>query len=599
MPTKLPKDFDLSRLCEAMQVGRESLRFFREARKAAVEQAAGKFYSENSSGSPDVPVNIIAQFQSVVGRALIAKAPRVMLSTHDSRQTAAVDAMETWVNEEIVRTNLAGTFARIVTDGLYSVGIAKIALGTPCDAAIKAWGLKGGQPFIDRVDLDDFVFDQYARDWTECAFIGHRYRCPLDVANALYRKGKKEKLTTQLPSDYNAEGDERISVVARGYRPQKGEMYDMVDLWEVYLPRERLIVTLKDDETRGRPMDDEPLYVQPWVGPADGPYLMLGFDLVPGQTMPGSPIQKIMPLHLFVNRSFRKLMRETDALKRTLPVRGGAIEDGQKLKQTSDGEMFECDNADTLKELRTGGPDPVLAQFFQQAYQLADRAAGNLSLLSGAAAQSRTASQDKMLDENSSRMITDLQETAITFTAEALKRLMWFWWYHPQKVMKSAFSPPEVPELSITRKVYPAGQPMPGKQMRRNGPMPTLNVDPYSVIHKTPQSRLAFIDGVVGQMIPLTPILQSQGVAFDANAYLEIQAKYGDEPDLKKVFKYSPPPEEVAGAGKPPELLGGAGGPNGGEYTRTSIGQGSEAAKAAQTQTAMATAASQQQGGQQ
>src|SRR5260370_6344382 len=169
------KRVDIDRLCLAMIRSRLMLRRFREERREMVRQYVGNHWSEEGT-SEKVTVNLIGLYVSVVGRNLIAKNPRVMLSTFDRQNKPAVSAMQTWCNSEIVRMKMQNTLKRVVLDGLFSLGICKVALATPADSASVAWNLVAGQPFAERVDLDDFVFDMHARDFSECSFIGNRDR---------------------------------------------------------------------------------------------------------------------------------------------------------------------------------------------------------------------------------------------------------------------------------------------------------------------------------------------------------------------------------------------------------------------------------------
>jgi hypothetical protein len=164
----------------AMQRARLTLRYFREERREAVRQQAGKHWSEEGTRER-VPVNLIAQYINIVGESMVPENLRAMLSTFKREHRSTVSAMQAWANKQIQRMLLGNTLKRVVIDSLFSIGIAKVGLATPADAASFAWNLQAGQPFCERVDLDDFVFDIHARDFSECSFMGHRVRVPLDA----------------------------------------------------------------------------------------------------------------------------------------------------------------------------------------------------------------------------------------------------------------------------------------------------------------------------------------------------------------------------------------------------------------------------------
>jgi hypothetical protein len=256
--------------------------------------------------------------------------------------------------------------------------------------------------------------------------------------------------------------------------------------------------------------------------------------------------------------------------------------DYNRLSQTSDGFGFKCDGDPTkMVELVTGGPVAALFTFAQAMHQVLNELAGNLPALAGLGPQAKTLGQDQIINSNASRGVQDMQEDAVNYTADVCKRLLWLWWNHPQKVMKSRYRPESMPELGRTLRVYPGHFPQTGSRGQpvrtRRGGMPKLTVAPYSLVHKTPQQRWAFLKQLVADLMPLMPLLQQQGVQFDAQAYLRLGRKYNDEPDVSTLFTIATPPQPQPGGqdAGPAELLGGAGGDKTTTIERRSLGDSS------------------------
>ena len=524
-----PPEVDLERLCTAIGAARKSLEYFRRERKEAVDQIAGMHYAEGGVSQP-VMVNLLGMFMQIMSRSLVAKNPTVMLSTFDVAQKKSVSVMEGHVKDELEEMDFAGKMREVVSDGLVSIGILKVGIASPINAAESAWELEAGETYAEVIDLDDWVCDMYAKSFDQCSFMGHRYRVPVALANKMFQP--KDPLTGEPISDTNADGDDRIGVIGRG-NSSKEEFEEQVDLWEIYLPRHKLIVTLRDDA--GMPSGKNPLKVQKWIGPPEGPYHILAYGDVPGNLMPKAPAMDLIDLHLAVNRSYRKLTRQTDRQKSVLPLRGALMDtDGQRVQQAADGEIVQADNADAAKEVTFGGPNQAVFLMAQHLKELFDFVGGNLSLLGGRAAQSRTATQDKMLNENASAGVVDLQETTVAFIRRVVKALCWYDWFHPQKVMETQWAPKSLPEQPMTRRSGPED---------RKGPMPKVKVDPYSVAASTPQMRLQFINGVVQQVTPMLPLLKEQGINFNVSAYLDRVGRYGDEPDIADIFEFTSMPD--------------------------------------------------------
>lgn len=579
---KLLKGVDVERLTSAMEGARRSMQKYRAQRVKAVQQLAGMHYSDGGSETP-VPVNLIGMYVQIMGTALISQDPRFMLSTMDQEQTAAVSACQDWMNEEAKDTYLCDTLQRVVIDALFSVGITKVALADPGDAAASGWKLTAGQPFAERIDLDDFVYDVYAHDFRKATFLGHRYRVPLAVADEIYEQGRKGELESTFEPDFNPTGDTKINYVGRGTR-QGDEFEEHVTLWEIYLPRHGVVLTFLDDPATGSNDDERTLLlVQKWIGPPCGPYHFLGFGVIPGSAMPKAPVMDLIDLHRAVQMCYIKLIEDTDRWKSVLLVRGGATDDAGRLKQLRNGEMGQCDNPGEMKETTFGGPGPGVHQMAIHFKELFSWLAGNLDIVGGLSPQSRTATQDKMLNENSSRTVGDKQQQVLKHTISVGDALLWYYWNHPQKVMESHYSPPGVPEYSMKREVYPDdGQPLPPRPgaMRRSGSAPKIKVDPYSLSHSTPQQRLAFLNGFIQQSAPMLPIWAQQGVAMDAQAYVGMVSKYGDEPEIKNLFRISDPIAQQGGdgGGDAPGMPANTSR----EYIRRSLGGDSAGAKANQ-----------------
>jgi hypothetical protein len=535
----------LSRLCNAIQRSRFALRRPRENRVALVRQLVGSNYSEDGADRR-VPLNLISLYTSIVGRNLISKNPRVMLSTFERDQKPMVHAMETWANEELERMKFANTMKRVVLDALFSVGIAKVCLSSPSDASLLGWRLSAGHPIIGRVDLDDFVFDVHARDLTEVGFIGHRFRVPIETVkdSSLFNKRRKDLMASR-DQPYNLEGDEKVSMIGRTYYDVDGEEFeDMIDLWEIYLPRQRMIVTLPDDAMGGT--SQMIIREQDWIGPDCGPYHALAFQTVPGNPLGKGPLQDLIEMHNSANKIYRKLDMQAWRQKQVLPIRTGATEDGSRITQANDGEAIRCDN-DAPKAVDFGGINQMNFNYGIHIVDQFMKFAGNLEMMGGLAPQSKTLGQDEMLSANASGGIKDMQDQVVQYVSDVVRSMLWYWHHHPQKTMSSEYSVKGT-NASITRHVTPQDR----KALHFDSIK--LEVDPYSMAHRTPQQAAQALDDTVMKVVmPMAQLLQQQGVVFDVNAYLEKKAHYQDMPDLSDIITMQepPPPEQAQGQGGP------------------------------------------------
>src|SRR6185436_3166657 len=457
--------------------------------------------------------------------------------TFQRENKPAVGTMKQWVNQKIEDIDLAQTLRRARVDGLFSLGIIKVALSTPADSGRYTWKMNAGEPFAEVVDLDDFFYQTRMRDFNQSGYMGHFYSCPLDIIrddSRNYSKARKDL----VPSEHkqtNWDGDDRIDVLGgMPYSIDNSDFEDMVDLCEVYVARHKLVYTFTRDQVEaasGRGDGDgklEPLRVQNWIGPDKGPYHILGDMVVPGNAMPKAKVMDLIELHDAANHAMRKLMNQAERLKSILATQG-QDEDVDRARKENDGGVCRTSGPNLPKETTYGGPKQelmVASQLFQEQFS---KHAGNLETMGGLSPQAGTLGQERLLAENSNRAIADLQGNTITFVQEVGKALCWYWWNDPFKVMRVKL--PVSQGIEIERRLTP--------QKRSQTKWEDLNIkiNPFSMQAQTPSSKLQFIIETVTKLaLPMMPILQKDNISMDASRLFELIGELGDSPELLEIF---------------------------------------------------------------
>ncbi len=570
---------DVGRLALAIRRSRRVLEFFRSSRREAVRAYVGAHWSR--SGSDKImPVNLVARFIDVTARALVSREPRAMLSTMQRKMQPAVSAMQAWMNKRVQEMHFGETLRRFVTDALYGLGIIKVGIAAPHDEAVEGYAAPAGVPFAECVDLDDFAFDPGSTSFERAGWIAHRFSVPYDAVKDLkYFKaeGRKFMKPRTAPLQFNDDGDETIKNLGRAWEADPDyDHEDMVDLWEVYLPRVKKVVTLACDDG-GSPIGEKGavLRVVDWFGPPCGPYHFLGFGLVPGNPMPKAPVSNILDLNRMINHIYRKLFAQAARQKDIYLVRGSATEDGGRTRDANDGDMISCDDPDGVQTKSHGGPNPANFQLGVHLQDVLNEVGGNLRLLGGGGPQAKTATQENLLNENAGADVSDKQDATAFATAKILRSLGWFWWNHPQEVMTSSRSLPGLPDFEITRRLYPATVANPPGGLSRKGRFEdiALRIDPYSMRYKSPQQRLQFLFSILTQTAPFMPMWERQGVQMDWQFLFKKIAEYGDEPDIIELFSIGEPPATVAGGGAGTDEDPRMPAATSRNYTRTSVGQ--------------------------
>lgn len=585
---------NISDLCRAMRRSRRVLKFFRDERRRAVIQYVGRHWGEGGAGRI-VPVNLLARYIQVVSRNLISKNPRAMLSTMRQEMKPAVDAMQSWINQKFVDDYFHETLARFVVDAMVSIGIMKVALASPLDSSLEGYNSQVGEPYAEVIDLDDWVCDVGATNYKGMRFCGHRYTVPYEdaVQMGYFDEEERKNLAPDSYSSYNDEGDEKISTLGRGFQADGSEDYkEMVTLWEIYLPGEKKIVTMAGD-SQGIPQDGrKPLRVQDWFGPKCGPYHFLGFGLVPGNLMPKAPVMDLIDFHNLINRLWRKTGDQAERQKTNLLLSTTQVDDGGRVTNASDGEPIVCDDPNSAKEQSYGGPSPSVVAYLGTTMEVFNRMAGNLDLLAGGGPQSKTATQDTMLNQNAAAAVADMQETTVASVARVISAMLEFWWYHPTQVMTSTKSLPGLPDMDLKRNLHPAFS---GQKFERRGKFSDLQVriDPYSMAYRSPQQRLQQLMGIVEKHIPVFQLLQQSGIMFDWQEYFKLIATYMDEPDIIRLFTVQEPMPVNGGNSGSGQQSPQSNEPR--EYIRRSVGADTNANRQSEADNMFAALAAQQE----
>jgi hypothetical protein len=538
---------DIPKLCSAIRVAREALRGPRQWRYDIAKQVAGDRFSPGGAEAK-VKLNLLALYHETFSNLLVANEPRFVLSTPDRPSRAAVRVEQDWLNEQAERMQLGTTGRLVVSDALMATGICKVALATPCEAATLAWGITAGEPIALAIDFDDFVYDTAARTFAEAQYIGHRFRCPVRVVKAQYKKKIADLSADEEVPSYNQEGDLRINQIMIG-NTRAEEFEEQIDLWEIYLPQHRLVVTLADKDVLegGSEGIAKALWTQPWVGPPWGPYLFLCFGRVAGAAIAKAPMMDLYELHMDLNNIRRKAATTLRNLKENIIYRRSNSADAQELQKANHLDYVPVEDPTAIASISMGGQlvQPLLtaAAEHQQAFNYLG---GNLSLIGGRSAQSETATQDKILNANAGMSIQAMQGKVETFMSLLGKSMLWFAHHHPELVMESEYTAPGAP--AINRRLYPAGDAS-GPSRDFSFWRSKFRLDPYSIRHRTPEERLAFIGTVVQQLTPMLPILAAQNIQLDANCLVELMAEFGDAPEIRKLFTVRAIQGQEQGAG--------------------------------------------------
>jgi len=535
----------LMRLRRAMEYSRYKLQPFRERHKEAVEQSVGVYYSDSGAKKP-VHVNLMELAANIYERQLVSKPPQVNVFSRRDGVSTAAERLESVVNDQLRRYDVHKELRRAVRSALFSIGIIKVGQSFEGTYEVDGYEIDKNTPFVSHILLDDWVHDMTARVMEECSFQGHRYLMDLDDAksNKEFKRNIRSKLKAGDLSNYNEGGDERISSLTSDGTMLQERYIDKVELWEVWIPKSKLLVTLGPNE------GDPPLRVVEWEGPEDGPFHTLFFNEVDGNSMPLAPAMLWQGLHKIVNGLYRKLDRQAQRQKTVGIVRGHDTEDGDRLRKASDGDVVSISGGQPIEEVSTGGINQQNFAFMLQSKELFSWLAGNLDALGGLGAQSQTLGQDQLLFSSANQRVAGMQDAVRLFTKDVVSDFAYYLWNDPLEEYPAEIQMGEFEPLKTS--LRPEQREKPFFEYE-------LDVEPYSMQFQSPGQRLQTLNQVVQSVImPAMPLMQQQGLGLDMGALLRIYSQYSNMPELNEIVtQQGQPPEQGMGRdqesqGRPP-----------------------------------------------
>jgi hypothetical protein len=532
---------DFKALVECTEASFQRLQQFRMERASSLREFVGKHYSWQGA-QKDVPVNHLEQGIAIYTRSLAAKNPDILITSPVPELKPTAKLFQTALGELLRRpaVDFERALRRLIIDALFTMGVAKIGMTTDDDSDFNTDDADDEiktppTPFFDVVDFDDWVHDSSARRWEDCRFMGHRFRMPLSKAREIesFSREARSKLTDSDKLNRPYEMASSLSYPEANSFSGK-ELEPSVDLWCIFLPRERLEVIFQCD-----PKPAAALLVKKWDGPEEGPYERLCFTEVPNNVMPLSPVQNWRALHDLSNSIFRKMDRQARAYKAVTLYQDGASKDAERLRDASDGDMIKTQDPNRINRTESGGVNANLLGFWSQVKQVTSLFQGNMEALGGLSPQSPTLGQDRLLNQNASARLSDMGQSVENCVQRIVKRLGEYLFYDPLIELPLTY---ENPHLGISIPVKWTPEERRGEFLDYN-----FTLVPYSMQPQSPQQRLQTI-------MQILPIYAQMGVQFNVPRLTELIAQYAQIQDLDSiVLPGSYVPQQMQG--QPPQKM--------------------------------------------
>ena len=513
----------MAKLRQSMTWSSKKLQPFRQNRLQALKNYVGVNFSSEGGASQKVPINMIWLAISIYQRHLVPQNPRAMILTRFPKLKAAGFELELALNHLLEEISYGSTAKMALIEAMFSMGIVKVGLEVRDVGDEMGWQHDAGQPFADVVLLDDWTMDMSAQNYESCSFSGNKYRMPIEYArnNKEFTKAAREKLMPRTKSQFSVHGGSMeygSETLTQGASSSDDEFVEMVELWDIWLPRQNLFVTLSANNED----QSAPLQVREWEGPEHGPYHLLRFQPVPGTPMPIAPVMQWMDLSDAINRIWRKLIRQAERQKEVLGVQSAAGKDGENVRDANDGEVIHVANPQGINAFRFGGIDQQNHAFSLNMRNMLGFLMGNLEAIGGLGAQTSTLGQDQMLSQSANRMIDDMRQEVSRFHKGIFRDLANYLWEDPYI------------ELPLVKRFGEGLEiPFTWTPEQREGDFSQYNIsiEEYSLRSTTPEERL----GKLNQLI--TEIVIPMGMQIDQTKFAQVMAKYTNLPELEEILQ--------------------------------------------------------------
>jgi hypothetical protein len=507
---------------------------FRRVRKELIKDYVGSWYAESGAESKTL-VNLINQTARIYTVSLAANNPQVLVSTPKMDMEPFARRFEINLNKLISDMALDKTFRAIVMDAFFGIGCGVVMMRDTdtrfhglLESEEDVW-LDPGEPWFNRVSLDDLILDMPAKELTKMRYCGHRYRADYEkvMDEPGYNKKVKDKLQPTGRRHQDSVGAAR-DIASEWGSAEDDDLKDMIWLMDVWVAENNSIVTMACDQH-----DLPPLIEREWIGSQAGPYKFLSFGDTPDNVMPTSPAINLKGMHDLQNRLHRRMEDDSDAHRVVNVYPPGMEDQAERLRTAERNGWYQARSPEMIKQFESGGVDQrdmALATFLQGEY---DRFAGNLQAMGGLGQQATTLGQEELIHGNVSKNVADMRMSMVSFASDTildLGRLMW----NDVNLELQTSMPLGDTGITVGSNWTPDN---------RQGKFEDyeFKVEPYSMVFKTPEQKLQELFQVLREIAPLWPMFQESGASINAEAIVDEIARLKNRPEFKRFITFASP----------------------------------------------------------
>jgi hypothetical protein len=528
----------LARVRKAVEAAREQTDADRRAYERRVKKYAGVWTEPNKRKSKNLRIiNMLRQSASVLVTQLSGGIPRFHVSHNgQARKRWYSRVLQANLNQLVEDVHFEETLATCVLSAYFKMGIAKIqtAEGSRMLFGDDTWVVEG-RPSITAVSYCDYFQDMSAIRPGRFMFQGDYFDVSWDKLkeDGLYDRQVVAKMAPAQKGDYAYEGQDVSSArEAYGYTPTRDRtVKDMVRCVDIYFPEERTLVTWPYR------IDTPPLRVLK-VDDPDGPYRTLGFDDIPDNTLPASPVENEENLDDLHNSAWRKMAMLTEQMRTFFVYEDGAEADAKAQQRAEHGQYVKVRDMESTEVRSIGGVgqnEAATAQLIQAQF---DRAADNLPLRAGTGPQADTATEAGIMQQNNGTITSRRRHRVARFSSSCGKALLRRLW--DDRSNRTAYYQGDGVSIPLRADM--------GNERIGDFDDYRCDVVEYSLFYESPEQKANRLLATLRDLndTGLLPVFQQAGLVPDGQEILETLAEYRNQSELLRWFTSGEPPIDAA-----------------------------------------------------
>ena len=497
-------------------------------------------------------INLIDRGVFTVVPYLVEGNPKILVSTLAANLRPWAYTTQLALNFLIGKMNLAErVFIPAAINSMFGAGITRTFSQYDRIITLDDEIIKLGTPAVRVIHDSDYIGDPAAKTRDDFILEGDIYKLPTDYARDLF--AGKDKFGNEI-ADYitpdcklnSNYSPEKIS--DRNYDYNRLALRDYTTFIDIYLYDENTTVTIMPDGKKAkilREVEED--------GPKESPYDYLGYKFFPNSPIPLPPAWGWHDLDVTMNILAKTAREQAESQKDLILAEPGNKELAKKVTNARNMDVLLVkDPKDGVQKVSLGGVNPENYNWMGFAEDAFTKTGATNPALGGQGPSSPTLGQEKIVFQNASRIVNNMNTRFTGFMTSVVRKLAWRVWTDPtvyipviKPGIKEILGAEELPEVF--------------SQADKVGDFYdfVFDIEPFSTQRMSPELRYQRMMQFMSQwVLPTMQIAAQQGAQIDIPLTTRILAEYQGMDNFNQIYKTAVP-HELQGIGYKMEPQGG------------------------------------------